>query len=115
MHPFFKSFYYAFKGIQHGVFAERNMKFHTIAAIGVIVGGILTGLPKMEWIIIILLIGGMLALELMNTAIERTVDLVTEEFHPLAKQAKDLASGAVLIFAICCAIIGMIIFIPKWF
>ncbi|MDN4607051.1 diacylglycerol kinase family protein [Sporosarcina highlanderae] len=114
MHPFFKSFHYALKGIQHGFSAERNMKFHCIAALGVIFGGVLTGLSKLEWLTIIILIGGMIALELMNTAIERTVDLVTDDFHPLAKQAKDLASGAVLVFAICSAIIAMIIFIPKW-
>ena len=57
----------------------------------------------------------MLALELMNSAVERVVDLLTTERHPLAKQAKDLAAGAVLIYAIGSAIIGLILFIPKWF
>ena len=54
----------------------------------------------MEWFIVLILTGGMLSLELMNSAIERVVDLVTTECHPLAKQAKDLAAGAVLIYAI---------------
>lgn len=115
MHPFFKSFQYALKGIAQGVLSERNMRFHTFAAVVVLVAGYLTGLSMNEWMIIIILIGGMIALELMNTAIEKAVDLITEEFHPLAGQAKDLAAGAVLVFAICSAIIGMIIFIPKWF
>ncbi|MFD1203876.1 MULTISPECIES: diacylglycerol kinase family protein [Sporosarcina] len=115
MHRFFKSFYYAMKGILHGFASERNLKFHLAAAVLTIVLGFLSGLSQMEWLIIIMLIGGMIALELMNTAVERAVDLVTDEFHLLAKQAKDLAAGAVLIFAIASAMIGLIIFIPKWF
>lgn len=68
-----------------------------------------------EWSIVVLLIGGMLALEMMNAAIERVVDLVTLENHPLAKHAKDLAAGAVLVYAISSVVIGLIIFVPKWF
>ena len=115
MHPFFKSFQYAFKGIQHGLLTERNFRFHALAIVVVSTAGVVTGLTATEWCIILILFGGMTALELINTAIERTVDLITNEIHPLAGQAKDLASGAVLIFAIFSAIIGLIIFIPKWF
>lgn len=110
-----KSFQYAWTGVITGVRKERNLKFHVAAGLAVVICGVLTGLSRTEWIIIVLLIGGMLALELMNTAIERTVDLVTKEYHPLAKQAKDLAAGAVLIYAVASAIIGCILFIPKWF
>ncbi|GEN84351.1 diacylglycerol kinase [Sporosarcina luteola] len=115
MHPFFKSFQYAIKGILHGVRSERNLKFHVFAAAVVLSASYLTGLSANEWMIIIILIGGMIALELVNTAVEKVVDLITEDFHPLAGLAKDLAAGAVLVFAVCSAIIGMIIFIPKWF
>lgn len=115
MHPFFKSFQYAIKGILHGVRSERNLKFHVFATAVVLSASYLTGLSVNEWMIIIILIGGMIALELVNTAIEKAVDLITEDFHPLAGLAKDLAAGAVLVFAVCSAIIGMIIFIPKWF
>lgn len=115
MQKFFKAFVYAGNGIIHGIIAERNVKFHMLATILVIVVGKLTGLSQMEWFVVAILIGGMLALELMNSAVERVVDLVTQEHHPLAKQAKDLASGAVLIFAIASAIIGLMIFFPKWF
>ncbi|MDS9201602.1 diacylglycerol kinase family protein [Streptococcus pneumoniae] len=52
---------------------------------------------------------------MVNSALERTVDLVTRERHPLAKQAKDMAAGAVLVFAVTSAIIGLLIFLPKWF
>jgi undecaprenol kinase len=66
-----------------------------------------------EWLFVIFAIGGMFALELLNTAIERLVDLVTMEYHPLAKQAKDIAAGAVFLYAIFSVIVGFIIFIPR--
>lgn len=114
MRRFFKAFVYAWNGILHGIKAERNMKMHVLAAIVVVVAGVLTKLSQVEWLIVMILIGGMFALELMNAAIERVVDLVTSERHPLAQQAKDLAAGAVLVFAIISAIIGLLLFVPKW-
>lgn len=112
---FFKAFHYAANGIVHSLRTERNVKFHAVALIIVTVAGLLTGLSTVEWMIVLVLFGGMLALEMINTAIERVVDLVTTDHHPLAGQAKDVGSGAVLVFAIISAIIGLIIFIPKWF
>ncbi|GKV68049.1 diacylglycerol kinase [Sporosarcina sp. NCCP-2716] len=114
MKRYFKAFSYAWSGIVHGALHERNVKSHIAAAAAVLLAGWLTGLSRMEWMIIIILIGLMIALELLNAAVERAVDLVTGEFHPLAKQAKDLAAGAVLVFAISSAIIGALIFLPKW-
>ncbi|GED20300.1 hypothetical protein KGI01_20410 [Kurthia gibsonii] len=81
----------------------------------VIVAGFLTGISANEWTILLFVIAAVLSLEMTNSAIERVVDLVTDEFHPLAKRAKDLAAGAVLIAAIFSVIIGLIIFLPKWF
>lgn len=115
MLKFFKSFGFAWEGILVGLKTERNLNFHVFSAVIVVIAGFLTGLTTVEWFIVILLCGGMLSLEMMNTAIERVVDLVTEEDHPLAKQAKDLAAGAVLIYAIVSAVIGLLIFVPKWF
>ncbi|MFS0575259.1 diacylglycerol kinase family protein [Sporosarcina sp. 179-K 3D1 HS] len=114
MQNFFKSFHYAWNGILLGTRLERNFKFHLLAGIVVILAGIWTELTMTEWFIVVVLIGGMLALELMNTAIEKVVDLVTEDYHLLAQQAKDLAAGAVLIYAIVSAIIGIILFGSKW-
>ena len=71
------------------------------------------GFPVTEWCICLGLFGMVMALELVNTAVEAVVDLVTEERHPLAKIAKDTAAGAVLIAAIMAAIVGLIIFVPK--
>lgn len=107
------SFKYAFFGFLQAFKTEQNLRIHCVSAILVFALSIRLHLSKMEWIIILLLIGGMFALELMNTAIERTVDLVTKDFHPLAKQAKDIAAASVLIFSIIAAIIGMMIFLPK--
>jgi diacylglycerol kinase (ATP) len=67
----------------------------------------------MEWIACILCIGSVITAELINTAIESTIDLYTQEQHPLAKKAKDVAAGAVLACAITAAIIGLMIFFPK--
>ncbi|MFP3321522.1 diacylglycerol kinase family protein [Planococcus sp. SIMBA_160] len=112
---FFASFRFAAQGIGTSLKREQNMQVHMLAAVIVVLAGVLTGLGRMEWMLVIVLIGGMLALELVNSALERTVDLVTEERHPLAKQAKDMAAGAVLVFAVTSAIIGLLIFLPKWF
>jgi undecaprenol kinase len=112
---FFRSFKFAAEGIKAALIKEQNVRFHFLAAIIVVIAAFFTGLSYTEWLLIILLIGGMIALEMVNSALERVVDLVTAEFHPLAKQAKDIAAGAVLVFALASAIIGLLIFIPKWF
>lgn len=110
-----KSFKYAFEGILEGLKTERNMKIHFSIMILVIIFGIMLKISKSEWIICIILFGLVISLELVNTAIENTVDLIIQEKHPKAKLAKDAAAGAVLISAISSAIIGLIIFIPKMF
>lgn len=66
-----------------------------------------------EWLVVVFTIGAVISLELVNTAIEAVVDLVTEEYHPLAKVAKDTAAASVFIIAIVAAIVGIIIFLPK--
>jgi undecaprenol kinase len=110
-----RPFTFAIVGILHAIRNERNMKIHTVVAALVIILGLFYQLSAIEWMLIVCAIGGMLSLELMNTAIERVVDLVTKDFHPLAKQAKDVAAGAVFIYAILSVLIGCIIFLPKIF
>ena len=107
------SFKYAFEGIFTAFKAEKNMKIHFIIMLLVIILGIMLKISSVEWIICIILFGFVISLELVNTAIENTVDLITQEKHPKAKIAKDVAAGAVLIAAITAAIIGLIIFVPK--
>ena len=111
--PLYKSFGYAFQGIFNTIRTERNIKIHCAAAILVTIFGIWLQISKTEWMICFILFGLILALELVNTAVEATVDLFTEERKPLAKKAKDAAAGAVLIVAIFAAVIGILIFIPN--
>lgn len=111
--PLYKSFGYAFQGIFNTIRTEGNIKIHCAAAILVTIFGIWLQISKTEWMICFILFGLILALELVNTAVEATVDLFTEERKPLAKKAKDAAAGAVLIVAIFAAVIGILIFIPK--
>lgn len=111
--PLYKSFGYAFEGIFAGIRKERNMKIHCTAMVLVIIAGAWFKISALQWCICFLLFGLILALELVNTALEAVVDLVTEERKPLAKLAKDTAAGAVLIAAIMAAVIGCIIFIPE--
>lgn len=110
--PLFESFGHAFDGIRIGV-TERNMKIHCLMAFLVVVFGIFLRISVMEWCICFALFGLIMGLELVNTAVESIVDMVTEEYHPLAKRAKDTAAGAVLISAIMAAAAGLIIFIPR--
>ena len=113
MKKLLKSFKYAFEGIYTGIKIEQNMKRHIAIMIIVIIFGIMLKINITEWIICIILFGLVISMELMNTAIENTVDLITKERNQQAKIAKDVAAGAVLVSAIVSAIVGLIIFIPK--
>jgi diacylglycerol kinase (ATP) len=109
------SFGYAFKGIASLLKREHNAWIHCIAIIVVTLAGLHFGITRTEWCIVCLCFGMVLAAEGFNTAIERLVDLVSPDFHPVAGDVKDVAAGAVLICAIAAAIIGLIIFIPYFY
>lgn len=110
-----KSFGYAFQGIVTFICKEPNAWIHCIAVILVIFLGIHFDITNTEWCIVCICFGLVLSAEAFNSAIERLVDLVSPEYHPLAGKVKDIAAGAVLINAIASAIIGIIIFIPYLF
>ena len=110
-----KSFQHAFCGILTSFVIGRNIKVHYIAALAAILGGLYFGISKVEFLIILLVSTQVICLEMVNTAIEKTVDLVTVEYHLYAKIAKDIAAGAVLVAAIFATIIGGIIFLPYIF
>ena len=107
------SFRYAFAGIFTCLKNERNIRIHFGMAALVVAAGFILQISALEWCICLGLFGLVMGLELMNTAIEAVVDLVTLEKKPLAKIAKDTAAGAVLIAAIMSAAAGLIIFLPK--
>lgn len=106
------SFLCAFKGIKYVLLFERNMIIHIAVTVCVILAGFYFQVSGLEWCILLITIAMVIGLEMMNTAIEAVVDLITKERHPLAKRAKDVAAGAVLIAAIAAVFIGCIIFIP---
>lgn len=109
------SFKYASEGIITTIKEERNMFIHFLIAIIVVITGVYVRLSLNEWLICLLLFALVFSLELINTAIENTVDLVATKKNKKAKMAKDAAAGAVLIAAIFASIIGIIIFLPKFF
>ncbi len=107
---FTSSFTYAWSGLRHAIRHEQNMKIHLTLAILILGLSLIFKIPLYEKLILLLVIGIVIALEVINTAIERVVDLVTKEYHPMAKVAKDVSAGAVLAFSIFAAIIGIVIF-----
>lgn len=110
---FLLSFTYPIKGLKYAYRNEQNLTVDVGMALIVVIFGFLFRIETWEWAVLIITVGIMLALELVNTAIEAVVDLVTEEYHPLAKVAKDTSAAAVFVFAIVSIIIGLIIFLPK--
>lgn len=107
------SFKYSFSGLKYAYIKEQNMTVHIIVTGIVIICGIYFNISNIEWLFIMLLIGLVLATELINTSIEATIDLLSPNFNPLAKIAKDTAAAAVFIFALISFIGGIIIFLPK--
>lgn len=106
------SFKYAFEGLVTAFKDQPNLKLHFIAAGAVIFLGFFLGITEFEWLALTLTIGFVIALELTNTAIEEVVDSFTDQVHPAAKKAKDVAAAAVLVGAITAFIVGVIIFLP---
>lgn len=112
-HRLLRSFSFAFAGIKHVITTERNMQIHLMIAVLVIMFGFAFSISPVEWLFVFITISHVFTLEIINSSIERVVDLVSKEYAPLAKQAKDASAGAVLVSAIFAVIIGLIIFLPK--
>ena len=108
-----KSFMHAIDGIIYAVRYEHNMIIILLATIVATIGGLYLKLETSEWLFVILIIGSIMASEMINTAIEATIDLETLKIHPLAKIAKDTASSATLILSITALIGAILIYIPK--
>nr|WP_068892433.1 diacylglycerol kinase family protein [Pedobacter panaciterrae] len=115
MLKFIKGFGYAFSGIIYAFKTQLNFKFHIVALLLTAIAGWYFTLSVHEWLWIVAAAAIVLITELLNTAIEVLVDLISPNFNPKAKIIKDVAAASVLIAAIGSAIIGLIIFIPKIF
>ena len=107
------SFRYAFAGLRYLLWTQRNAKIHTAIGVIAIVLGFAVGFDRYEWLVLVLTIAIVLASEGVNTAIEAVVDLTSPGYHPLAKIAKDVGAGTVLLTAIAAVIVGMLLFLPH--
>ncbi|MBM7554731.1 diacylglycerol kinase family protein [Thalassobacillus pellis] len=105
-------FRYAWNGIREAT-VERNIKIHLCAAVLVVFMSFWLGLAAIEWVCILTIIALVLSLEMINTSLERAMDYLAPEVHPLVGIVKDIAAGAVLVAAFFSLIIGIIIFLPK--
>ncbi len=110
---FGKSFKYAKDGLKYAFKYEQNMLAHILATTLVIAMGIIFKISLIEWLFVILIIGLVIATELINTSIEAVVDLACKEIDPVAKVAKDTAAAAVMVFAIVAILLALFIFLPK--
>lgn len=109
-----KSFTYAGRGIYVFIKTTHNAWIHLFILAVAVVLGFYVGITKMEWMFLILAGGLVLVTEALNTAIEIDIDLTSPEYHPYAKDTKDVAAGAVLISAVVAAIVGAMIFVPYF-
>ncbi|MBQ8193190.1 MAG: diacylglycerol kinase [Bacilli bacterium] len=109
---FTKSFSYSIAGLKYAYKYEQSMMIHFIATIFVIAANIILKVDTMAWLVTLLAIGMVLSAELINTAIEAVVDLVTLEIHPLAKIAKDCGSAATFILACMAGALGVVVYGP---
>lgn len=108
-----RSFVYAWRGLWHAVRTQRNARVHLTIAATAIALGLWLGIAPVEWAMVFVAITGVFVAEMFNTVAEACVDLATQEFHPLARVAKDVAAGAVLANAILSVVIGLFVFLPH--
>ena len=108
-----ESFNYAIEGVIHVLRTQRNMRIHFAVAVAVIVGAVAVGVSKIELIALLLAIAFVLVAEMINTAIEGAIDAATTSFDPMAKLAKDIAAGAVLIASVNAVAVGYLVFAGK--
>lgn len=110
-HPtFIRSFGYAIEGFRTAVATERNIKVQLFVGVLAVVAGVVLKIDALSWVLVLLCIGLVLFAELVNTSIEAIVDLATQDLHPLAKRAKDIAAASVFTLSITAAVVGVIVF-----
>ncbi len=105
-----RSFFYALQGVWHCIRRERNFRIHMVAALSVAVFSYFYGVPESRIPLLVFGVIFVFVTEMINTAVETVVDLCSPEYHALAKKAKDIAAGAVLISAACAVIIAFEVF-----
>jgi diacylglycerol kinase (ATP) len=108
-----QSFNYAFQGLVAAVRHQRNMRVHIVLAFAVLLAGILLNLTRLQLVVIFIAVAFVFITELINSAIEAVVDMITDEFDPRAKVAKDMAAGAVLVAAINALIVAYLVLADR--
>lgn len=114
---FFYSVNAALEGVVHTLKSERNMRLHFMAAFLVLIAGVYFNLSGVEFMLLCFAVTFVLVAEMFNTAVEHAIDLISDEYHPVAKTIKDIAAGAVFVSAINAAIAGYILLFKRvnWF
>lgn len=109
----YKSFQHAAEGLLYVLREERNARLHVISALLVLIVSAWLGLNVIEWALILACIALVFVGEMLNTVVELTIDLLSPNENPLAKYAKDVAAGAILIASLTAAITGLLVLGPK--
>lgn len=104
----------AVNGFMHVLKTERNMRIHFVIGFCVLMLGIVLGVSRIEWIILCIVISFVFIMEMLNTVIEETVDMIEHELHPVVRIIKDAAAGAVLVTAAMALVVGFFIFSRYW-
>jgi diacylglycerol kinase (ATP) len=108
-----QSFNFAFEGIIHVLRTQRNMRIHFAIAVGVLITALALGVRRLELVALLIAISFVLIAEMLNTALEAGIDVATTSFDPLAKLAKDIAAGAVLIATVNAVAVGYLVFVER--
>jgi diacylglycerol kinase (ATP) len=110
---FFRGFSFAGQGVWHVVRTQRNMRVHLLSGAAAVAAGLIWRISAVDWACVLLAIGLVLTAETLNTVVEALTDLCTDEYHPLAKIAKDAAAGAVLIASAAALGVAIAVFLPR--
>lgn len=107
-----KAFVYAWQGFKALLRYEHNARIHLVAAILAVIAGILLGISPLEWCVVVMCIGLVIAAEALNSAVEALADKISPGYDPLIGRAKDLGATAVTLLAIVAVVVGCIVYIP---
>ncbi|MDE6336942.1 MAG: diacylglycerol kinase family protein [Muribaculaceae bacterium] len=113
-----KAFVYAWQGFRALLRYEHNARIHLVAAVLAICAGIIFSISAMEWCVVVMCIGVVIAAEALNSAVEALADKISPEYDPLIGKAKDLGATAVTLLALVAAVVGCIVYLPyiiRWF
>jgi len=114
IHSRAKSFLYAFEGVIHFFRKEHNAWLHLVATTAVAIMGLLLGVTRSEAIALVIAVALVWICEILNTCVEKAMDMITSEYDTRIKHIKDLSAAAVLVAAAAAVIIGVVVFLPKF-